>query len=58
MKIMINYQILHQSTKGFDHANLVNSFRGSKYLPKLDSVTCIFSNMSTKDVLFEKMMIF
>ena len=25
---------------GFDHASLVSSFRGFKYLPKLDSVMC------------------
>ena len=39
---------------GFDYANLVNSFRGSNYLQKLDSVMCNFSNMSTLNVLFEK----
>ena len=32
---------------GFDHANLARSFCGTKYLQKLDSVMCIFSNMST-----------
>ena len=32
---------------GFDHANLVSSFRGSKYLPKSKSVLCTYSNMST-----------
>ena len=43
---------------GFDHANLVSSFRGFKYLPKLDSVMHIFYNISTQNVLFEKMIIF
>ena len=36
----------------FDHANLVSSVCGSKYLPKLDSVMCNFSNMSTYNTTF------
>ena len=43
MKIMINGQILHQSNifaVVLTHANLVSSFRCSKYLPKIR-----FSNM-------------
>ena len=31
----------------FDHANLVSFFRGSNCYQKLDSVKCIFTNMST-----------
>ena len=34
-------------SSGFDHAHLVSSFRGSKYLPKVNAVMCMFSNMST-----------
>ena len=32
---------------GFEHANLVSSFSDSKYLPKLYSVMCNFSNVRT-----------
>ena len=32
---------------GFDHSNLVSFFCGSNFYQKLDSVMCIFTNMST-----------
>ena len=58
MEITINGQTVQHFCSGFDHANLVSSFRGFKYLPKLDSVMHIFYNISTQNVLFEKMIIF
>ena len=36
----------------FDHANLVSSFRGSKYLPKLYSVMCIFRIVQKNENIF------
>ena len=43
MKIMMNDQMLQQSTISAgdlitQHSNLVNSFRGSKYLPKINHI--------------------
>ena len=43
---------------GFNYANLVSSFRGSINYQKLDSVMCIFSNVNTSNVLFEKKIFF
>ena len=58
---MINDLMLQKSTilAGVfkNYSNLVNSFRGSKYYQKfnyIDSVMCIFSNMITWNVLFDK----
>ena len=53
MKITINGQMLSQCNMFalvFNNANLASSFRDSKYLPnyqKMESVMCIFSNLST-----------
>ena len=36
---------VHHFCIGFDHSNFVNSFRGSKYLPKLKSykiLLCVY----------------
>ena len=38
MKIMINdrmFEAVHHFSSGFDYSNRVNSFHGSKYLPKI-----------------------
>ena len=44
---------------GFDHANLVSFFFGSNFLPKITfSNMYFFSNISTLNALFEKMIIF
>ena len=47
---------VHHFSRGFDHSNLVNSFRGSKYLPTIYirfSYVYIF-NVSTWNVSFDK----
>ena len=43
---------------GFGHANLLCSFRCSKYLPKIRFSDVYLMNTNTLNVMFEKMVIF
>ena len=41
-KSRLNVTPVQDICSGFDHANLASSFRGFKYLPKVDSWMCFF----------------
>ena len=43
---------------GYAHANRVSYFCGSNFYQRLNSVKCFFTNMSTLNILFEKMIMF
>ena len=44
--------------QGFDHANRVSSFCGSKYLPKIRFSNVYFFEYENVNILFEKIIYF